>query len=89
MMRTLIYLLLSIFLITFVRAAVGLIGKAVAQLFQPSSPTSTGGATAAGGELKQCSTCGVYTSKATVLRQKVGGKEHYFCSSSCREKLRS
>ena len=88
MLRTLIYLLLSVFLITFVRAVIGVIGKVVAQLFQPNAPTSTRrpGTTSAG-ELKQCSTCGVYTSKATALRKNSGGTEHFFCSPACRDKF--
>ena len=35
MVRTVVYLLISIFLITLIRAFIGLIGKAFGQLFQP------------------------------------------------------
>ncbi len=40
MLRTLVYLLLTIVCITFLRAIVGLVGKAVGQLFQPT-PSGT------------------------------------------------
>jgi hypothetical protein len=87
MLRAVVYLLLTIFLVTFLRAAIGLIGKAVAQLFQPSAPNRPGtrGATA-GGELKQCATCGVYSSKNSSLERVIGGKTLYFCSTACRDK---
>ena len=88
MLRTLIYLLLTIFLITFLRGVIGLIGKAVAQLFQPNSPSGSARRdSASAGELKQCANCGVYTSKATALRKRSGGEDHYFCSLSCRDKF--
>lgn len=89
-MRLLINLLLVIFLITFLRAIIGLIGKAVGQMFQPSAPekaTGTKGASPAGGELKPCATCGVYTSAATAVRKKVGGAEKLFCSEGCRDRF--
>jgi len=90
MLRTLIYLLLSIFLITFLRGVIGLIGKAVAQLFQPASPAgSGGGSTVASKELKQCAACGVYISEATALRDREDGKVLYFCSPACRQKHRA
>jgi len=90
MLRTLIYLLFTVFLITFLRAVVGIIGKAVAQFFQPSSTVNRGKpGTAAGGVLRQCSACGVYTSEATALRLRANGKEHFFCSKACREKFQA
>ena len=85
-MRTLIYLLGIIFLITFVRAIIGLIGKAVGQMFQPSAPgkaRGSKGASTTGAELKQCATCGVYTSSATAVRK--GDK--VFCSEGCRDRF--
>ena len=91
MLRTLVYLLLIIFLITIVRAVAGLIGRAVAQLFQPNAPQhSRSGSTAtpAGGELRQDPVCGIYVSTETKIRKTVNGKTYYFCSESCRDKFK-
>lgn len=90
MVRTLVYLLLTIFLITIVRAVVGLIGKAVGDLFQPSSPRAGGRETEipVGGELKQDPVCGIYVSTETKIRKTVNGKTYYFCSESCRDKFK-
>jgi len=89
MLRTLVYLLLTIFLITIVRAVVGMIGKAVAQLFQPDTPArSTSAKATPGGELKQDPVCGIYVSTATKLKKTVNGKTYYFCSEACRDKFK-
>ncbi len=91
MIRTLVYLLLIIFLITIVRAVAGLIGKAVAELFQPSAPRRSSGKSAttpAGGELKQDPVCGIYVSTETRIRKTVNGKTYYFCSEACRDKFK-
>jgi YHS domain-containing protein len=91
MVRTVVYLIVAIFLITLVRAVVGLIGKAFGQLFQPSSPQrpSSGAASRAsfGGELKKDPVCGVFVSTATALKKQVGDQVYYFCSPQCRDKF--
>jgi YHS domain-containing protein len=92
MLRGLAYLLGIIFLITIIRALSGLIGRAVGDLFQPSSPERPGPAsasgTAAARELKKDPVCGIYVSTATKLKKTVGGKQHYFCSETCRDKFK-
>jgi YHS domain-containing protein len=94
MFRTLVYLLVAIFLIAFIRAVVGLIGKAVAELFQPSAPDRPGAAhggppdASFGGELKKDPVCGVFVSTATAVKKTVGGKEYCFCSPVCRDKFK-
>lgn len=90
MVRTVVYLLISIFLITLIRAFIGLIGKAFGQLFQPQRSASPGGSEPAqGGELKQCATCGIYIAKTSALTRDLGGRELFFCSSACRDKHRN
>ena len=90
MLRALAYLLATIFLIALIRAVVGLIGKAVAELFQPNAPDRprSGSGTTSAGELKKDPVCGVYVSTATKIRKTVGGKEYYFCSEACRDKFK-
>jgi YHS domain-containing protein len=88
MVRTLLYLIISIFLITFIRAVVGLIGKAVAELFQPDVPQKAATGSSSAGELRQDPVCGVYVSTATKVRKSINGKDHYFCSERCRDSYR-
>jgi Cu+-exporting ATPase len=89
MLRYLIGILITLFVITFLRAVIGLIGKAVAELFEPaSSPDAAKSAkTPAGGQLVQDPVCGIYVSTATRLRKDKGGKTYYFCSEACRDKF--
>jgi len=92
MFRTLVYLLVTVFIIVFLRAVIGLIGKAVAQLFESESPGGAGSTSAGkasfGGELKKDPVCGVFVSAGTSLQKTVGGKVYHFCSSACREKFK-
>jgi YHS domain-containing protein len=91
MIRTILYLLVAVFLITLVRAFIGIIGRAVGDLLQPGS--SAGGRTSAqppkvAGELKKDPVCGAYVPAATSPTKTVNGELVYFCSPECREKYR-
>ena len=66
---------------------VGLIGKAVGELFQPDVPQKAQTASTMSGELRQDPICGVYVSTATKVRKSINGKDYYFCSESCRDKF--
>jgi len=85
MVRSLLYILVGLLLIVFLRAAVGLIGRAVAQLFEPDSE----GGRASSVELKKDPVCGVYVSSETKVRKTVDGQEYYFCSESCRDRFKA
>ena len=90
MLRALAYLVITVFLISIVRAVVGTILKAFAQM--SSSPQN--GARPAQrpqtvpltGELKKDPVCGTYTAAATALKQTIRGETVYFCSPQCRDK---
>jgi YHS domain-containing protein len=90
MFRGLLYIIATIFVITFIRAVVGLIGKAVAQLFEPQTPQTSrkGPAHAPNAELVQDPVCGIYVSTETKLRKKAGDRTYYFCSESCMNKFK-
>lgn len=91
MFRVIFYLLIAVFLISIVRAVVGVILKGFAGLFSPprqqtaqrhdqqeSMPLS--------GELKKDPVCGTYTAAASSIKQTVRGETFYFCSPQCRDK---
>lgn len=92
MFRVIVYLLITIFLISIVRAVVGVILKGFSELVSPSQQRR---ATARGpssaeipltGELKKDPVCGTYTSAATSIKQTFGKETLYFCSPQCRDK---
>jgi hypothetical protein len=89
--RTILLLFAAVIAITFLRAIIGLIGKGVAQLFEPD-PKRWGQpnqprASASKGELVQCPGCGIYVSTETRLRKTVDGKLRHFCSEACMKKV--
>ncbi|MBM3814622.1 MAG: YHS domain-containing protein [Acidimicrobiia bacterium] len=89
MLRTLIYLIGTVLVITFLRGVIGLIMKAMADLFRGEQAAQSGSSAKAaapgmGGELMQDPVCGMYVSPAVSPRRPSAGKTHYFCSEKCR-----
>jgi hypothetical protein len=91
MFRALIYAIISIFAITFLRMVVGLITKGVGDLFKEegSSAARPAGRPApphvpTTGEFKPCQACGTYVLTSAAIQ--VPGKG-YFCSKDCKEKF--
>jgi YHS domain-containing protein len=96
MLRTIIWLLASVLLITFLRGVIGILVKGVGQLFQGEdaqpqttrassrTPASTGGF---GGELVKDPVCGVFVAPGTAIKKDVRGEAHYFCSPECRDRF--
>ena len=87
MIRTVLYLLLAIFLITLLRFVIGTIGKGFAALFQSSSPGSAKVEPA--GELKKDPVCGIFVSTAASVKETVRGEVVHFCSAACRDKYKN
>jgi YHS domain-containing protein len=85
MLRIVIVLLIFIVAVTFLRAVIGLIGKAMSQAIEPekTKPTPTH---AAGGELKRDPVCGTYVAESVSLKKTIGKEVVYFCSPSCRDR---
>ncbi len=90
MFRALLYLLITIVLISVIRGVVGIIMRA----FSDMTASSQGGTRQTAhreqvpltGELKKDPVCGTYTSAATAVKQTVRGETVYFCSPACRDK---
>ena len=87
MIRTVLYLLLAIFLITLLRFVIGTIGKGFAALFQSSNPGSAKVEPA--GELKKDPVCGIFVSTAASVKETVRGEVVHFCSAACRDKYKN
>ena len=91
MFRVVLYLLITIFLISIIRAIIGVILKGFSELISPQQAGQAAGRTSNGdvplsGELKRDPVCGTFTSTATSIKQTFGKETHYFCSPQCRDK---
>jgi len=96
MFRTLLYLLLTIFVLSFVRMIAGVVMKGVGEMVNPGSAAGTGHSprqrpseqdVPSGGELKRDPICGTYVPSSTPHRKTSGSSVMYFCSADCRDKF--
>lgn len=86
--RFILFALALVFIISFLRSIVGLIGKAVSGLTEPEQKAADRRSPPAGGELKKDPVCGTYVSTSTPLRKTVDGETVYFCSQGCLDKYK-
>lgn len=97
MLRALLYMVGSIFVIALLRGVIGIVTKGVAQLFEEeaqqtqrasSGKSSPSGAKETfGGELVKCPSCGTFFPPAKGHERAVQGQTLRFCSEGCRAKL--
>ena len=90
MIRTVLYLLISIFLITFLRFVIGIIGRAFSDFASPPQqrpPTQSAHSTETVGELKRDPVCGTYVAAGASVKKTVRGEVVHFCSEACRDKF--
>jgi YHS domain-containing protein len=90
MFRGILYLVIGLLILTFVRSVMGMITKAFGELFNTSSEQagpSRPASTPTGGELKKDPVCGTFISTATAFQKAAGGQTYYFCSTACRDKF--
>ncbi len=85
--RTVVYLLLAVLLITLIRYVIGAIARSFGQLAGLRDHPAHGGPQA-GGELKRDPVCGAYVAAAASVKKTVGGEVLHFCSPECRDKYR-
>jgi YHS domain-containing protein len=92
MIRAIVWLLVSLLVITFIRGVVGILARGAGELFEPAKPPagrnaqqpSKGGF---GGELVKDPVCGTFVSPAAAMKKTTKGETHYFCSAECRDKF--
>lgn len=85
MVRTVIGLLVGIFVLAVIRLIVSTMGKMFTE-----ATASSGSSTQSvpkGGELKKCAVCGTYS--PTALAPRVKGAEVFVCSDACAQKYRA
>jgi YHS domain-containing protein len=86
MIRTIVYLLIAILLISLLRAVIGAIGRAFSGLLQPKDPPPSRSRPGTSGELKKDPVCGTFVATATSVKETVHGEVVHFCSRKCRDK---
>jgi YHS domain-containing protein len=90
MFRAILYLLITVVLISFLRSVMGIIFKGFGELMNPGANQqqrqSAENRVPLTGELKKDPTCGTYISAATSMKETVGGETFHFCSKACRDK---
>jgi YHS domain-containing protein len=93
MLRALIYGLVSILLIAFVRNVIGLIMREVGNLTGSNSGSGPGKARAKrdefGGTLVKDPVCGTFVSAQSPHVKSLGGQTYRFCSEECRDKFKA
>ena len=93
MLRALIYTLLGILVITFLRGVIGIIAKGMSDLFKEEAELMGGASSPKkgefGGELVKDPVCGTFVSIKSPHAKTVGGKSYHFCSEECCEKFKA
>jgi YHS domain-containing protein len=93
MLRALIYTLLGVLVLTFLRGVIGIITKAltseVSDLFKDQQASSAGGEKQGdfGGELVKDPVCGTFVSAKSPHSKTIAGTSYSFCSEACRDKF--
>jgi YHS domain-containing protein len=91
MIRAILFLVIGIFIITFLRMVIGIIMRGMGDMLRqqstaqapPGRPTSP----PISGELKRDPVCGTFVPASTTFRKTVNGQPVHFCSAECRDKF--
>lgn len=91
MLRYLIGIIISLVVLTFVRAVWGIIQKAVVDevksaVSDDAPPIQAKPAPAPDTTLRKCVTCGTYKAESLMVRFGGGDKSLFFCSPECEKK---
>ena len=89
MLRTFLFILIGLFLITFVRMIAGVLFRGIGDMLQPSQRETTArsdNSAPVGGELKRDPVCGTFVATSTPFKKIVRGDTIHFCSADCRDK---
>ena len=90
MIRAILYIVISIFIITFIRLVIGMIMRSMREMM--NAPVQPGGAAPrppvppVTGELKRDPVCGTFVPADSSFRKTLNGQSFSFCSAECRDK---
>lgn len=85
-MRLLLYIVLAILAITFLRMVIGVVMRGASTLLGGGSRPGPERNAPAGGALKRDPVCGTYVSPDASVKKTVGNETVHFCSAACRDK---
>jgi uncharacterized protein len=92
-MRAIIYLIVSILVVTFIRMVLVMIRNGFKDLTRSeqaaTAPSSKSPPSPAGGHLVRDPVCGTYIPEPSPYQKTVGGQVLSFCSSDCRDRHRA
>jgi YHS domain-containing protein len=90
MIRAILYLVISIFLLTFIRMVVGLLMKTMREMMSspttPNAPPGRPPSAPVAGELKRDPVCGTFVPANSSFQKTINGSSFCFCSAACRDK---
>jgi YHS domain-containing protein len=91
MIRAILYLVIGIFIITFIRMVIGIIMRGMGDMMREQSaaqaPPGRPPGPSVSGELKRDPVCGTFVPASTNFRKIVNGQPYHFCSAACRDKF--
>jgi len=91
MIRTVLYLLIAIFVLTLLRYVVGSAMKMISDFLHPDRPSQTDPSSQraeATGELKRDPVCGTFVAETASVKTTLHGEVIHFCSAACRDKYK-
>jgi hypothetical protein len=89
MFRFILYLLVSLVLISVLRTVVGVLSKGLGSILKSAnSPPEAGPRSSGqlGGDLHRDPVCGTFVAESTPFQRRMTGQVFYYCSDSCKEK---
>jgi YHS domain-containing protein len=95
MIRTIVYLVFAVIVLSILRAFIGFAMKGLAALFSGSGSANQTGAAdnprsvPSGGVLRRDPVCGTYVSENASLKLTSGDAVYHFCSPECRERFQT
>ena len=89
-MRGIIYLIVSILVVTFIRMVLVMIRSGFRDMMRSeqaaASPPQAPPHSPSGGHLVRDPVCGTYVSEQSPHRKSIGGHQFAYCSATCRDK---
>lgn len=94
MLRTLVYLILTVIGISLLRSVIGIVAKFLSGGTRTPGHAAQragggGGNAPVGGVLRKCPVCGTFSSEAIAVKRVEGRQTVFYCSEACEKAARS
>ena len=92
MFRAILYLIVSVVVISVIRSVMGMIAKLFGDMTSSSAPPPSPGPSAAASSepesLQKDPVCGTFVAPSAAWQKASGDKTYYFCSTHCRDQFK-